>query len=354
MSASKPIAIRYWPWLATAIGIGVLLFLLSPILMPFVVGAGLAYIGNPLVLQLMRWRLSRTLAVCVVFLVLTLVSIVALLLLVPLLQTQFIALLNSLPDMLNWVQHTLMPRLGLPASRELPLDAESLRKLIAANWSSASGVAALVWEKISSSGLALFAAVANLLLIPIVSFYLLRDWPQLLDWVRDMIPRRHLPRVTQIAEETDDVLGAFIRGQLLVMLALAAIYGIGLEIVGVRFGLVIGLVAGLLSFVPYLGFVSGFGAAIIASLVQSPELLPLLWVALVFGIGQLAESAFLTPKLVGDRIGLHPVAVIFAIMAGGQLFGFIGVLLALPATAVIAVLMRHVKAQWMKSPLYRQ
>jgi predicted PurR-regulated permease PerM len=342
----------YAPWLAAAAAVLVLLYLLTPILTPFVVGAAFAYLGNPIVQYLQNWRLSRTVAVCVVFVVLTLCAALLLLLLVPLLQQQILTLIGHLPDMLNWAQDKMLPALGITLPPDMHLDASGLRKLISANWGDASNIAVMVWQKVSSSGLVLFGAVANLLLIPIVSFYLMRDWPELIVWLGEMIPRKQLPVISNLAAETDDVLGAFLRGQLLVMASLAFIYGFGLQVIGIKFGLIIGLVAGLLSFVPYLGFVTGFGAAIIAALVQSPDLLPLMLVCLVFGFGQIMESGFLTPKLVGDRIGLHPVAVIFAVMAGGQLFGFIGVLLALPTTAVIAVLMRHTKAQWMKSPLY--
>lgn len=343
---------RHWPWLVIAAAIVALLMALSPILTPFVLGAGLAYIGNPVVNRLQVWRLSRTVAVCVVFVTLSLVLTLLLLLLAPLLQEQLLTLIDNIPDALNWVEKKFLPMIGVRLPRGMHLDADGLRKIISANWSNSSGIAVTIWQKVSSSGMALFGAAANLLLIPIVTFYLMRDWPDLISWIRDAIPRKQLPLINALATETDTVLGAFIRGQLLVMAALALIYSIGLEMIGIQPGLIIGIVAGFLSFVPYLGFIVGFGAAIIASLVQSSELMPLLWICLVFGIGQMLESGFLTPKLVGDRIGLHPVSVIFAVMAGAQLFGFIGVLLALPATAVIAVLMRHTKTQWIKSPLY--
>jgi predicted PurR-regulated permease PerM len=351
MTNQSPLRL-YAPWLAVAAAAIGLLYLLTPILTPFVVGAAFAYVGNPIVQYLQNWRLSRTLAVCVVFVTITLCTTLLLLLLVPLLQEQLLSLIDHIPDMLNWVQNTMLPALGIKLPRGMHLDADGVRKLIVANWGNASGIAVVVWQKVSSSGLVLFGAVANIVLIPIVSFYLMRDWPDLIIWISEVIPRKQLPVISMLAVETDEVLGAFLRGQLLVMASLAFIYGFGLELIGVQPGLIIGLIAGVLSFVPYLGFISGFGAAIIASLVQSPELTPLLWVCLVFGVGQIMESSVLTPKLVGDRIGLHPVAVIFAVMAGGELFGFSGVLLALPATAVIAVLMRHTKSQWMKSPLY--
>ncbi|HWU68710.1 MAG TPA: AI-2E family transporter [Stenotrophobium sp.] len=344
---------QHWPWIAGGVAVLVLLWLLSPILTPFVVGAGLAYLGDPIVDRLQKLRMSRTLGVVVVFVVLSGFGLLLALLIVPLLQNQFITLLRSLPDWLRWLQDTALPRLGLPLPDGMQLNADDLRNVVSAHWNKAGGIAMALWDQVTHSGPALFTAAANLLLVPIVSFYLLRDWDDLVAWVRDLIPPRHLPQVSALAAESDEVLGAFIRGQLLVMAALAAIYSIGLWLAGVNLALVIGIGAGLVSFVPYLGFIVGISAASIAVLVQTGELLPLLWVAIAFGVGQVAESAFLTPNLVGDRIGLHPVAVIFAVMAGGQLFGFIGVLLALPAAAVIAVLLRHTREHWLRSALYR-
>jgi predicted PurR-regulated permease PerM len=343
---------EHWPWYAAAAFGLFMLWLLVPILTPFVVGAALAYVGDPVVDRLQTWRLSRTAGVCVVFVVLALAGLLLLLLIVPLLLHQLAALVANIPDWLRWLQDTALPRLGITLPEGTQLDAEGLRNLAASHWSSAGGFAQAVWTKASESGAALITAVATLLLVPVVTFYLLRDWDVLVAWVRDMIPPRHLPLVTSLARETDEVLGSFIRGQLSVMAALALLYGIGLTLAGVKLGLVIGVGAGLISFVPYLGFVVGLVTASIAVLVQTHEWLPLVWVLVVFGIGQVLESSVLTPTLVGDKIGLHPVAVIFAVMAGGQLFGFIGVLLALPVAAVVAVVLRHTKTRWLMSPLY--
>jgi predicted PurR-regulated permease PerM len=340
------------PWLIVALILTALIWLLAPILAPFVVGAALAYLGDPLVDWLQRRRLSRTTGVVVVFSVLTLAGLIAALLVLPLLYRQFIELMQNIPVWLQWIQNTALPKLGIALPEGLRLDADGLKKVVSEHWSEAGGIAAQVWAGVSKSGGALIAATASLLLVPVVSFYLLRDWDHLVAWIRDIIPPRLLPRVTELALETDQVLGGFMRGQLSVMLALAVLYSVGLALCGLKLALVIGIGAGLLSFVPYLGFIVGFGAAAIAMLVQTGEWLPLLWVALVFGIGQVIESAVLTPTLVGDRIGLHPVAVIFAVMAGGQLFGFIGVLVALPVAAVLAVLLRHTKRGWLQSPAY--
>lgn len=343
---------RWWPWALGAAAALLLIWSLTPILAPFAVGAALAYIGDPLADRLERLRLSRGAAVGLVFLFFSIVAVLLGLWLVPLLFEQTVALIRNLPDWINWILDVGLPRLGLPPYTGARLDAGALQQLLSEHWSEAGGIAKTLWLRVSESGKAVIEAVANLLLIPIVSFYLMRDWDRLVAAIRELIPPRHLPKVRELARESDAVLGSFIRGQLTVMAALATVYGLGLTLIGLKLGLIIGVIAGLLGFVPYLGFVVGIGSAMIAMLVQTHELLPLVWVAVVFGIGQFLESWFLTPILVGDKIGLHPVTVIFALLAGGQLFGFTGILIALPASAVLAVLVRHARAQWLRSPLY--
>ncbi len=341
-----------WVWYAAGLGGLVVLWLLGPILTPFVIGAGLAYLGDPIVDRLQRWGLSRTAGVVAVFLGLTIAGLVGTVLVAPLLYQQSVALLRNIPDWLAWIQDVALPWLGVSLPDGIRLDIISLKSVVSAHWSDAGGLAKELWNRVSQSGAVLAAAVGNLLLVPVVTFYLLRDWDDLVAWIGKVIPPRMLPKVSQLAAETDQVMGSFIRGQLSVMIALAILYSTGLAIAGLKLALVIGFWAGMLSFVPYLGFAVGFVAALVAMLVQEQSLLPLLWVAIVFGIGQILESWWLTPKLVGDKIGLHPVAVIFALMAGGQLFGFVGVLLALPGSAAIAVLLRHAKVEWLRSPLY--
>ncbi|MDM4771199.1 AI-2E family transporter [Solimonas sp. SE-A11] len=344
---------EHWPWLLVGAGLLLLLVMLSPILMPFVVGAGLAYIGDPIVDRLQRLRLSRTAAVCVVFTVLTLIGLLALLLLAPMIYHQFLALLRNIPDWLVWLQNQALPRLGVALPAGVQLDAEGLKAIITEHWTEAGGFAQAAWERVSQSGKLLVITVANLLLIPVVSFYLLRDWDDLIAWIRSVIPPRYLPRLGQMAGEADDVLGAFIRGQLSVMAAQAVFYAVALWLAGLELALVVGIIIGLISFIPYLGSIVGLLIAVIAMLVQTQDPSSLIWVVVIFGVGQFLEGNVLTPWLVGDRIGLHPVTVIFAVMAGGQLFGFVGVLLALPVAAVLAVMMRHTKQQWLTSPLYR-
>lgn len=327
-----------------------LLYLLGPILTPFVLSAGLAYMCDPLVDRLERRGLSRTMAVVLVFVVLFAVLLLGLLLLVPPLQEQVETLMRNAPKYLRWAQERAAA-LGLRVPKA-PLDTADVKKMVVENITQGGTAARYVLGYISRSGGALLAFATGLILVPVVTFYLLRDWDRLTAWVHNMVPPRHQPTVRSFAHETDTVLGAFLRGQLLVMAFLAVVYSGGLMLAGLELGLLIGLVSGLVSFVPYLGFIVGIVAASIAMLVQTQDFSSLLWVGLVFCIGQILESSWITPWLVGDRIGLHPVAVIFAVMAGGVLFGFIGVLLALPAAAVLAVFLRHARARWLQSSIY--
>ncbi len=347
-------AIReHWPWLVGFVLTLVLLYFLTPIMAPFVIGAALAYLGNPLVDRMQHLGLSRTVGVMILFLAFLGTLTTATLLLVPLLQEQVVTFLGNIPDWLHWLQTVGLPRLGVRLPPGVRLDVDGLRRTLTEHWDQASNIFTMVLGTVGHSTPAILGFAATVLMIPLVTFYLLRDWDALVRWVRDMVPRPLLPQVTQFARETDRVLSGLIRGQLSVMAALAVVYSAGLSFAGLNIALLIGIGAGLVSFVPYLGFASGLLAASIAMLVQTQSLTSLIWIAVVFGIGQILESGVLTPMLVGDRIGLHPVAVIFAIMAGGQLFGFVGVLVALPTAAVLAVMLRHTRRRWLESPVYR-
>ncbi|WP_420426404.1 AI-2E family transporter [Algiphilus sp.] len=339
-------------WISAGIALLILLWLLTPILLPFVLGAALAYLGDPIVDRLERWRMSRTTGVTVVFTVITLGTLLVTALLIPLLQQQVQVFLQRVPEYLQWAQDVVLPAVGVQIPEGGRIDADSLRNLVKENWEQAGSIVREILLHATRSTGTLLTLVVNVLMVPVVTFYLLRDWDRLLAWLDAMIPRRMIGKVREIARETDAVLAAFLRGQLAVMASLAVIYTTGLWLAGLDLALLIGIGAGLVSFVPYLGLFVGLTAAVIAMLFQEQALLPVIWVLLVFGIGQILETAVLTPLLVGDRIGLHPVAVIFAILAGGQLFGFVGVLLALPASAGIAVLLRHTKQRWLHSPLY--
>lgn len=339
--------------LGSFLALGVLLHLLSPILMPFLVALALAYLWDPVVDRLERAGLSRTLGVSVVFFVSALVLLGLVLVLVPLLGRQMHVVAAKVPVAIEWFRSSLLPWLQREfqiSEADIPL--ERIKDALMANWKSAGGMAQNLLVSATSSSLAVLGWLANLVLIPVVGFYLLRDWDRMVAWIRETLPRPWEPTVTRLARECDEVVGAFLRGQFLVMLALGLCYTTGLILMGLELALLIGMLAGLASIVPYLGLVLGVGAASVAALLQFGDWHPLIGVAAVFVSAQLLEGMYLTPKLVGDRIGLHPVAVIFAVMAGGQLFGFTGVLLGLPASAVIMVLLRHLHDRYRASAIY--
>ena len=342
-----------WLWLAGAVLLGWLLYLLAPVLTPFLIGALLAYLGDPVADRLQARGLSRTLAVVLVFAAMLMAALVALLFFVPLLQQQVVSLINRLPQLLNWVQVELIPKAGAVLGiQPETFDLESLRLTLMQHWRDIGGVLGIVLGTVTQSGQALLSWLAVLFLVPVVTFYLLRDWDPLLENLRALIPRRHEPTIVDLARQCDAVLAEFLRGQLLVMLGLGVIYSVGLWIAGVEFSLLIGMFAGAISFVPYLGSIAGMLTAGVVTFVEYRDLLHLAYVAIVFGSGQAIEGTLLSPLLVGDRIGLHPVAVIFAVLAGGQLFGFFGILVALPVAAVVTVLLRFAHRRYVASELY--
>ena len=351
MTASET---RRWQWLAVLLVTGFLVWRLAPILTPFVISAMLGWLGDPAVDRLQRAGRSRSTSVVIVFALITAILALALLVLLPLLWEQVQYLIDWLPKLAIWVTGIAIPwvenRFHVDMARYV--DPGYLVELIRGHWTEAGGFAAMVLGGITNSSLALFAILANIALVPVLTFYFLRDWDVIIEKVAGLLPRPSLPTVSRLASEVNLVLGHFLRGQVSVMVVLGVIYAVGLWAVGLELGLLIGFVAGLVSFVPYLGAFVGLSAAVIATLVQHGDLLHLALVLGVFSVGQSLESFILTPWLVGDRIGLHPLAVIFAIMAGGQLFGFLGVLLALPMAAIVMVLLRYGHEKYTRSGLY--
>ncbi len=342
-------------WLAVALLASGLLYLLGPILTPFILSAALAYLGDPLVDRIEAGfpGTSRTLAVAIVFVILFLALLLLVLFWLPKLIQQSDAMIANLPIFLDWIQIKVLPWLQLHLGVDpAAFDLQRMRATLSTHLDRISDVASVLLASIGKSSMTVLGWLAQLVLIPVVTFYLLRDWDILVARSRELLPRRVEPVISGLARETDAVLGAFLLGQVMVMLLLATIYSTGLFIIGLNFALVIGVLAGLLSFVPYLGLIVGMSVAGMTALIQFQDVLHLLGVLLVFGVGQTLESTLLTPLLVGDRIGLHPVAVIFAVLAGGHLFGFLGILLALPMAAMIMVLLRHTRDEYFKSVLY--
>ncbi|OGI47857.1 MAG: hypothetical protein A2637_07435 [Candidatus Muproteobacteria bacterium RIFCSPHIGHO2_01_FULL_65_16] len=327
--------------LALLAAAGWLVYLLAPILMPFIVGALLAYVCNPLVTCLAAWRLPRVLAVALVFVVVLAAVAGLLLFLVPVMQRQVTAFVLKIPAYLDWLQQNVFPRVLAATNGRLPADMLAVKQAVVGHWQELGDWLGIVIGSMTQSGLRFLAWLVNLVLIPIVTFYLLLDWDRIPARALSLFPASVQPRIRRLGRETDEVLGSFLRGQLTVMTVLATVYATGLGLVGLDLALPLGLLAGLISFVPYLGFIAGALTAGVAAYLQFHEATALLWVLAVFLAGQVLDGLVLTPRLVGGRIGLHPVAVIFAIMAGGQLFGFLGILLALPAAAAIKVWLRH-------------
>ena len=344
---------RRWQMLAIILVIGGLLWILRPVLTPFAIAAMLAYLGDPLADRLERLRCNRTLATSIVFLAMVLVLIGAIVLLVPLIQRQVVRLIAAMPAYGEWVRTGLFP--WLERNLHLPsnfFDIGSILANIRAHIGTVGNLAAVVLGYATRSSLTIIGWITSLVLIPVVTFYLLRDWDVMVAKIDQLLPRTYQPTIARLARESDAVLGAFVRGQLLVMIALGVFYGVALWAVGLDVGPLIGMIAGLVSFVPYLGFITGLFASLIAALVQYHDWQHLAMVLVVFGIGQVLEGYVLVPKLVGGKIGLHPVAVIFAILAFGQLFGFLGVLLALPMASVLMVLLRYAHERYTASALY--
>lgn len=340
-------------WLALFVVSMALVYVLSPVLTPFIIAAFIAYLGDPVADTLEKKGCSRTWAVIIIFVLLTLGMLLGALLLVPMITAQLDLLMQTVPRLIDWLSLHLLPWLqsvfGIEESSQL---LEKLKLSLNDNWQKAGDVVGIVIGQLTRSSFAIVAWVGTMALIPVVAFYMLRDWDIFIRHIRDVLPRSQVELVVKLAHDCDDVLSAFMRGQLLIMVLLGSIYAVGLSIAGIDLALLLGLLAGAASVVPYLGVIVGISAAGAAALIQFHDWLYLLPVLAVFGIGQLLESLFLTPVLVGDKIGLHPVAVIFAVLAGGQLFGFIGVLLALPVAAVVMVLLRHMQQSYKSSGLY--
>lgn len=344
-------------WLAIAVGLVLLLVSLGPVLTPFITASILAYALNPAVdwlasLRIGKFGFPRSLAITVVLLLLFAAGLALVLVVAPVLQRENLLLQEQIPNFLVKLNALVGPRLQ-EYGIKVQLDGAGI-KSIASQYLSTSGDE--IWRAVLSSakvgGIAVLGWIATFVLIPVVLFYLLLDWHPLVDRLKNGIPRRWVGKVTGLCLEVDGLLAQYLRGQLTVMLVLAAYYSTSLTLCGFDVALPVGLITGLLVFIPYLGFGLGLILALIAAILQFNGAQGLISVAIVYGFGQILEGFFLTPRLVGERIGLHPLAVIFALLAFGQIFGFAGVLLALPASAIIMVAIKHVRAHYLNSSFY--
>ncbi|MBL0121335.1 MAG: AI-2E family transporter [Betaproteobacteria bacterium] len=334
------------------LGFGILLWVLSPILAPFLAAAILAYIFDPLVSKLERRGMSRAIGTGIAVMLLLLAVLLLLLIVLPLFYKEILQLVEQIPSFAEQLKTRAIPWLNEQLGVAISLDPTSFRQFVADNLADTSGIAKKLFSSVSVGGLAVLGFMINLLLIPVVLFYFLRDWNILLGHIDKLIPRQMHPTISVVAKEVDAVLSEFLRGQVSVMLIMAVYYVVSLWLAGLNFALPVGLITGLLVFVPYLGSGTGLVLGTVAAVMQFPTINGVALVWAVFGVGQLIEGFFVTPWLVGDRIGLHPVAVIFALLAFGQVFGFFGLLLALPASAAILVGLRHLNATYQASALY--
>jgi predicted PurR-regulated permease PerM len=339
-----------WFWLA-ALAIGVLaLYLLREVLAPFVAGAAVAYLLDPLCDRLQRMGLGRTLATTVVTIAFVVIVALLLLLLLPTLYHQVISFIESLPAIVETVRERVQPL--IEDLREAAGHTAQIRQAAgdfagrAVNWA-LQAPGALV-----TGGLALVNILSLVFITPVVTFYLLRDWDRVLAHIDSLLPREHADTIREQARLVNETLSGFVRGQATVCFLLGAFYAVALSLAGLNFGLVIGLVAGVLSFIPFVGTIFGFVASSGVAFAQFDEWHRIAIVVAIFVFGQVVEGNVLTPKLVGDRVRLHPVWVIFALLAGGALFGFVGVLLAVPTAAVIGVLTRFAVSRYTASPIY--
>jgi predicted PurR-regulated permease PerM len=332
------------------------LWLLGPVLMPFVVAAVLAYVLSPLVRGLQRVfgrRLPRLMAVVLVEVLFLLLLVALFTLLIPILAHELPRMRDQVPVLVERLQNDIAPWLqakGIPVM----LDSASIKAFVLQNFSTSfeDGLKQAL-TSLRIGGSVALTVVGNLVLIPVVLFYLLADWQRLVRHVEALVPIPARAAYDNFVSECDDVLGQYLRGQLSVMALLALYYSLALWAFGLELAFPIGVFTGLAVFVPYLGFGLGLVLAVLAGVLQFAPSEALLMVAVVYGLGQLIESFLLTPRLVGERIGLHPLHVIFALMAFGELFGFVGVLVALPVSAVLLVAIRRLRAQYQVSPMYR-
>lgn len=346
---------RSFSWIAIALVIFLILWLMGPVLTPFVVAAVLAYALTPLVNKLDhmgKGRIPRVLAVIFVEVVFLLAVLSLVLLIIPILAEEVPLMREQLPQLADKFNSWFSP-LAAQFGFKVSLDVGSIKgfvlKYLSANFEDAFGS---VLSSLKLGGSVAMTLLGNGVLIPVALFYLLMDWERFVARAVALVPLRARGGFDSFTQEADMVLGQYLRGQLLVMLSMAVFYSVGMALFGLDLALPIGIFTGLAMFVPYLGFGIGLILAVLAGLLQFASIKALVMVAVVFGIGQLLESLILTPRLVGERIGLHPLAVIFALLAFGQIFGLVGVLVALPASAVLLVAMRRVQASYLYSKLY--
>ena len=341
-------------WLVSAAALGFFVYLFSEVLLPFVAGMVLAYFLDPVADRLQRAGLSRGAATSLILIGFILVLTIALVILIPVLASQLADFLGTLPEYLSRLQALITSFDPQWLEQRFGVDANSLRDGLNSLLTSGAGFVSTLFQSIWSSGVAIFSFAGLFVVTPVVAFYMLLDWDAMVAKVDGWVPRQHVGTVRQIFTDINAATAGFVRGQGTLCLILGIMYAIGLTLCGLNFGILIGLFAGLISFIPYVGSLVGLVLALGVALVQFwPDWIMIVAVAMVFVVGQFIEGNILQPRLVGKSVGLHPVWLMFALFAFGALFGFVGLLIAVPAAAAIAVLVRFALSRYLESPLYR-
>ena len=341
-------------WLATLIALVAVLFVFRAILLPFVAGLAVAYALDPVADWLEKRGINRAVAALAVVVLIVILFVAVFLLIVPVLITQLVDFLQQLPNYVGRLQTLLGPWLDSEWARYLGIDAQHLRNSLTSFFANGAGIVQTVVNSLLTGGRTVIDIASLLFVTPFVVFYLLRDLDRMTAWIDDLLPRDYVDEIRRLARAMDEKVAAFVRGQMLSGTVLGIFYASGLMAVGLNYGLLIGLAAGILSFIPYVGFTTGFVASIIIALVQFwPNWIWLAATVAVFMAGQVLEGYILQPYLIGTRVGMHPVWLLFALFAFGLLFGFLGLLIAIPAAAAVGVLLQFAILRYKASPLYR-
>ncbi|MEP9397342.1 AI-2E family transporter [Mesorhizobium sp. KR2-14] len=341
-------------WIVAAVVLALFIYLFSGILLPFVAGMVLAYFLDPVADRLQRLGLSRVMATILILVAFVIVLTLALVILIPILATQLADFIAKLPEYLSQLQGLITSFDPQWIEQRFGVNPNSLREGLNSLLTTGFGFITTVFQSIWSSGVALFSIASLFVVTPVVAFYMLLDWDRMIATVDSWIPRDHVDTVRQLASDINTATAGFVRGQGTLCLVLGIMYAVGLTLTGLKFGVLIGLFAGLISFIPYVGSLVGLVLSVGLAFVQFwPDWLMVVAVACVFFVGQFIEGNILQPRLVGKSVGLHPVWLMFALFAFGALFGFVGLLIAVPAAAAIAVLVRFGISRYLESPLYR-
>lgn len=328
-------------------------YALRSVLLPFVAGIIIGYLLDPLVTKFEKMKLSRTLSTCIVLFIVAIILVPAFIALVGIVDEQLALFINSVPNYMVSLSKKIEPIIINLQDNFPALSREKIREYLQGNMSNGLKLLGGVLRRLITSGYALFNIISLLLITPVVAFYMLRDWNSFIKKMDDLLPKAYKKEIRTQAKAIDNIISSFIRGQLSVCVLLGSFYAIGLTLVGLDLGLLVGFIAGIISFIPYVGSIVGFITAIAIAFAQFTSWIPIAQVVAVFALGQFLEGNFLTPKLVGDSIGLHPVWVMFALLAGGVLLGFLGLMIAVPLAAIIGVLARFAITKYKQSSLYR-